>query len=341
MGVTLQQLAVEIGCELRGDPECLIMGVGTLQNAVAGQLSFIANSRYRSYLKTTQASAVILRPQDLELCPVNVNGLVSSNPYLAYARAAQLLNPQQRPAAGVHPAAVIEPGCIVDPSASIAAHCFVGVGSRIGAGVVLGPGCVLERDVTVGANSHLVARVTLCHGVRIGANALIHPGVVIGGDGFGIANDGGRWVKVPQLGSVVIGDDVEIGANTTIDRGALEDTVIEEGVKLDNQIQVAHNVRIGAHTAIAGCAAIAGSTTIGKRCQIGGAVGIVGHLTITDDVHVTAMSLVTGNINNAGVYSSGIPVEPRAEWARNAARVRQLDEIARRLRALEKQLEKE
>jgi UDP-3-O-[3-hydroxymyristoyl] glucosamine N-acyltransferase len=337
MGVTLQQLAREIGCELHGDSHCLITGVGTLQNAGAGQLSFLANAKYRSYLKTTQASAVILRSQDLELCPVNA--LVSSNPYLAYARAAQLLNPEQPPAAGIHPSAVIEAGCDVDATASIGAQCYVGAGSRIAPGVVLGPGCVLERDVSIGVNSRLVARVTVCHGVRIGANALIHPGVVIGGDGFGIASDAGRWVKVPQLGSVVIGDDVEIGANTTIDRGALEDTVIEEGVKLDNQIQVAHNVRIGAHTAIAGCAAIAGSTTIGKRCQIGGAVGIVGHLTITDDVHVTAMSLVTGNINNPGVYSSGIPAEPRTEWTRNAARVRQLNEIAQRLRAVEKQLE--
>ena len=335
--MTLQQLAREIGCELHGDAECLITGVGTLQHAVAGQLSFLANNRYRGYLKTTQASAVILGPQDLEECPVNA--LVTRNPYLAYAKAAHLLNPEQFPAAGIHPTAVIEAGCDVDSSASVGAQCYVGAGSCIGPGVVLGPGCVLERAVTIGANSRLVARVTLCHGVRVGASALIHPGVVIGGDGFGIANDAGRWVKVPQLGSVVIGDDVEIGANTTIDRGALEDTVIEEGVKLDNQIQVAHNVRIGAHTAIAGCAAIAGSTTIGKRCQIGGAVGIVGHLTITDDVHITAMSLVTGNINAPGVYSSGIPAESRTEWARNAARIRQLNEIALRLRAVEKQLE--
>ena len=337
MGVTLQQLAQEIGCELHGDSQCLITGVGTLQNARAGQLSFLANAKYRNYLKATQASAVILRPQDLELSPVNA--LVSNNPYLAYAKAARLLSPEQLPVAGVHPSAVVEEGCEIDSTAAIGAHCFVGAGSRIAAGVILGPGSVLERDVTIGANSRLVARVTLCHGVSIGSGALIHPGVVIGGDGFGIANDGGRWVKVPQLGSVVIGDDVEIGANTTIDRGALEDTVIEEGVKLDNQIQVAHNVRIGAHTAIAGCAAIAGSTTIGKRCQIGGAVGIVGHLTIADDVHITAMSLVTGNIGSAGVYSSGIPAESRSDWTRNAARVRQLNDMALRLRALEKEFE--
>lgn len=339
MRITLQQLAREIGCELHGDSHCVITGVATLQNAGAGRVSFLANAKYRNHLKTTQASAVILRPQDLASCPVNA--LVCNNPYLAYARAARLLNPESLPSAGIHPSAVIEPGCDVDPAASIGAHCYVGSGSRVAAGVVLGPGCVVEHDVTIGANSRLVARVTLCHGVRIGENVLIHPGVVIGADGFGIANDAGRWVKVPQLGGVVIGDDVEIGANTTVDRGALEDTVIEEGVKLDNQIQVAHNVRIGAHSAIAGCAAIAGSTTIGKRCQVGGAVGIVGHLTIADDVHVTAMSLVTGNINTAGVYSSGIPVEPRAEWTRNAARVRQLNDIAQRLRALEKALEKE
>lgn len=339
MGVTLQQLAHETGCELHGDSDCLITAVGTLQNAGVGQVSFLANAKYRPYLETTQASAVIIWPQDLALSPTNT--LVSNNPYLAFAKAARLLNPEPPVVAGVHATAVIEAGCNVDPSASIGAHCYIGTGCSIGAGVVIGPGCVLEHNVTIGSNSRLVARVTLCHGVRVGAAVLIHPGVVIGGDGFGIANDAGRWIKVPQLGGVVIGDDVEIGANTTIDRGALEDTVIEQGVKLDNQIQVAHNVRIGAHTAIAGCAAVAGSTVIGKRCQIGGAVGIVGHLTIADDVHVTAMSLVTGNINHSGVYSSGIAAQPRSEWVRNAARVRQLNEIAQRLRVLEGRLDEE
>ncbi len=339
MGVTLKKLAREIGCELHGDSDCIVSAVGTLQNAGMGQVSFLANAKYRHYLKTTQASAVIVWPQDLLLS--RTNALVSNNPYLAFAKAARLLNPEPQVVAGVHATAVVEGDAVVDPTASIGAHCYIGAGSFIGSGVVIGPGCVVEHGVSMGANSRLVARVTLCHDVCIGANVLIHPGVVVGGDGFGIANDGGHWIKVPQLGSVVIGDDVEIGANTTIDRGALEDTVIEEGVKLDNQIQVAHNVRIGAHTAIAGCAAIAGSTTIGKRCQIGGAVGIVGHLFIADDVHITAMSLVTGNITHAGVFSSGIAAQPRSEWVRNAARVRQLNEIAQRLRGLEKRLDEE
>lgn len=339
MGMTLQQLAEALECELHGDPLCLITGVGTLQSAAAGQLSFLANSKYRNYLKATQASAVIIGAEDLDLCPVNA--LVSRNPYLTYARAARLLNPEALPAAGVHPTAVVEEGCEIDPSASIGAQCFVGAGCRIGAGVVLGPGCVVERDVSIGSNSRLVARVTICHGATLGESVMVHPGVVIGADGFGIAYDEGRWIKVPQLGNVVIGNDVEIGANTTIDRGALEDTVIEEGVKLDNLIQVAHNVHIGAHSALAGCVGIAGSATIGKRCQIGGAVGIAGHLSICDDVQVTGMSMVTGNILKPGVYSSGLPAEPRSDWVRNAARLRQLNDIAQRLRALEKELEKD
>lgn len=339
MGVTLQQLACETGCELHGDLNCVVSSVATLQNAGVGQVSFLANAKYRHYLKTTQASAVIIWPQDLAASATNA--LVSDNPYLAFAKAARLLNPEPLASTGVHVTAVIEPGSDIHPTASIGAHCYIGAGSSIGAGVVIGAGCVVEYGVTIGTNSRLVARVTVCHGVTIGASVLIHPGVVVGGDGFGIANDDGHWIKVPQLGSVVIGNDVEIGANTTIDRGALDDTVIESGVKLDNQIQVAHNVRIGAHTAIAGCAAIAGSTTIGKRCQIGGAVGIVGHLSIADDVHITAMSLVTGNISHSGVFSSGIPAQRRSEWVRNAARVRQLNEIAQRLRVLEKRLDEE
>lgn len=334
--ISLGELAKQLGVELVGDASCSITGVATLQTAKPGQISFLANSRYRRYLASSQASAVILRPDDMEGC--SVNALVSTNPYLTYARVATLLNPQARQLAGIHPSAVVEPSASIDPDAAIAANCYIAAGASIAAGVQIGSGCAVGEDASIGADSRLAANVSIADGVEIGQRVLIHSGAVIGSDGFGFAPDQGEWFKVPQLGSVIIGDDVEIGANTTIDRGALEDTVIEEGVKLDNQLQIAHNVRIGAHTAIAGATAIAGSTTIGKRCQIGGAVGIVGHLTIVDDVHITAMSLVTGNIKQSGLYSSGTPLASNKEWRKNAARFGQLDDMARRLRALEKQL---
>lgn len=334
--ISLGELASQLDVELVGDASCCITAVATLQTAGPGQISFLANSRYRRYLTSTQASAVILRRDDLDGCAVNA--LVSTNPYLTYARAATLLNPQAKQAVGVHPGAVVESSANIDPSAAIAANCHIGAGAHIAAGVEIGPGCAIGNGVSIAADSRLAANVSIADGVKIGRRVLIHSGAVIGSDGFGFAPDQGQWFKVPQLGSVIIGDDVEIGANTTIDRGALEDTVIEEGVKLDNQLQIAHNVRIGAHTAIAGATAIAGSTTIGKRCQIGGAVGIVGHLSIADDVHITAMSLVTGNIKQPGLYSSGTPLANNNQWRKNAARFGQLDDMARRLRALEKQL---
>jgi len=334
VGITLTEIAKRLECELHGDGSCVIEKVATLQNAQPGQITFLANSRYRRFLESTHAAAVILAPEDLDVCPVNA--LVSPNPYLVYARVAAMLNPPVPVAAGCHASAVIEADCNIDPRASIGANCYIGANVTIGADVVIGPNCVIGRDTVIGAATRLIANVSVGDGVRIGGRVLLQPGVVIGSDGFGYAQENGAWVKVPQLGSVIIGDDVEIGANTTIDRGALEDTVIEEGVILDNQIQIAHNVRIGAHTAIAGATAIAGSATIGKRCQIGGAVGIVGHLEIADDVYVTAMSLVTGNIRQAGLYSSGTPLAENREWRRNAARFNQLDEMARRLRALEK-----
>jgi len=259
------------------------------------------------------------------------------NPYLGYARAAALLNPPARQAGGIHPQAWISDGAQVDPSAWVGPQAVVEAGSKVGAGSYLGPGCVLERNVVIGQGTRLVANVTICATVTIGDRGLIHPGVVIGADGFGIANDEGVWVKVPQLGSVRIGDDVEIGANTAIDRGALEDTVIENGVKLDNLVQVGHNVHIGEHTAIAGCAAIAGSARIGRRCTVGGMVAIAGHLEIADDVHLTACSAVPRSIPKPGIYSSGMPIQDNKAWRRTIARLRQLDELARRVKELEGQ----
>ncbi len=333
MAHTLGELARHIGAELQGDPACLIRAVAPLPQAGPGEISFLAHTRYRKHLASTRASAVILDDTHRAECPVSA--LVVENPLLAYARAAALLYPEPLPAPGIHPGAVVSGECSVHASASVGAQCVVEQGVEIGPNVVIGPGCVIGRDSIIGADSRLLARVTLCHGTRIGKRALIHPGAVIGSDGFGLALDGGTWVKIPQLGRVCIGDDVEIGANTTIDRGALEDTVIEDGVKLDNQIHIAHNVRIGAHSAIAACVGIAGSARIGKRCQIGGNAGIASHIEITDDVLITGMAMVTKSITRPGVYSSGIPAQENALWRKQVVRLRQLDDIAERLQHLE------
>jgi UDP-3-O-[3-hydroxymyristoyl] glucosamine N-acyltransferase len=337
LGYSLRDIAEELGAQLHGDENCRIDCVATLADAGPGGISFLANRRYRSQLLSTRASAVILEAEFLSVCPVAA--LVVSNPYLGYARAAALLAPEQPVAAGVHASACVSDRATVDASACIGPQAVVEDQARVGARSHIGPGCVIGRGATIGDDCTLKANVTICHDVRIGDRALLHPGVVVGADGFGIANDGGVWVKVPQLGVVVIGDDVEIGANTTIDRGALADTIIEEGVKLDNLIQIGHNVRIGAHTAIAAGAAIAGSATIGKRCTMGGATSIAGHLKIADDVHLTATSAVAKSISEPGLYSSGMPIQDNRTWRRNVVRMRQLDEMAKRLKDLEKRLD--
>jgi UDP-3-O-[3-hydroxymyristoyl] glucosamine N-acyltransferase len=334
-GVTLGQIAVRFGLVLRGDPAARVLRIATLEEATPGALSFLADARHHRFLAGTAATAVILEAASAADCPVAV--LLSDNPRAAYARIAAWLNPEPPPLAGVHPRAVIEPGAVVATSAEIGAHALVQAGARVGERVLIGPGSVLGAGAEVGDDTRLVARVTLYRGVRIGRRGLVHAGVVIGSDGFGIAEDRDGWVKVPQLGGVVIGDDVEIGANTTIDRGAIGDTVIEDGVKLDNQIQVGHNVRIGAHTAIAGCVGISGSTTIGRRCMIGGAVGIAGHLEIADDVIVLGCSLVSSSITKPGTYSASMPAIEAAGWRRIVARLRHLDELFDRVRLLERQ----
>jgi UDP-3-O-[3-hydroxymyristoyl] glucosamine N-acyltransferase len=337
LGYSLRDIAEELGAQLHGDENCRIDCVATLAGAGPGGISFLANRRYRSQLLTTCASAVILEAEFLSSCPVAA--LVVSNPYLGYARAAALLAPAQPVSAGVHASACVSDRATVDASACIGPQAVVEDQARVGARSHIGPGCVISRGATIGEDCTLKANVTICHDVRIGDRALLHPGVVIGADGFGIANDGGVWVKVPQLGAVVIADDVEIGANTTIDRGALADTMIEEGVKLDNLIQIGHNVRIGAHTAIAAGVAIGGSATIGKRCTIGGAASVAGHLEIADDVHLTATSAVPKSISEPGLYSSGMPIQDNRSWRRNVVRMRQLDEMAKRLKDLEKRLD--
>jgi UDP-3-O-[3-hydroxymyristoyl] glucosamine N-acyltransferase len=333
MPVRLAELAVRFGCELQGDPDAVVDRVGTLQQAEPGALAFLANPRYRRYLAETRASAVVLDPRFAAECATNA--LLSRNPYATYARIAALLHPDPPVRPGIHPTAMVEAGARIEPSASIGALAYVAAGASIGARCLVGPGCVIQEGVTIGADTRLVANVTLCRGVRIGERCLLHPGVVIGADGFGHAPDGGSYVKVPQVGSVVIGNDVEIGASSTIDRGAIEDTVIGDGVKIDNQVQIGHNVRVGEHTVIAGCVGISGSTVIGRRCMIGGMVGVAGHLEIADDVALTGKTLVSGSIRKAGVYSGMLPADETKRFRRNSARFQRLDELARRVRRLE------
>jgi UDP-3-O-[3-hydroxymyristoyl] glucosamine N-acyltransferase len=330
--MTLGELAVRFGCELEGDPGVEIDSVATLQNANARSITFLANPKYRRQLATTRAAAVVLDPRSAESCPVAA--LITANPYATYARIATLLHPEVRWPAGVDADARVGAGAQIAASASIAAGVVIEADVRVGERVRIGPGCVVMNGSSIGDDTRLSANVTLCHRVSIGARVLIHPGAVIGADGFGLAPERGAWVKVPQVGSVRIGDDVEIGANTTIDRGAIEDTVIEDGVKLDNQIQIGHNVRIGAHTAIAGCTGVSGSTIIGRRCMIGGMVGFAGHLSVCDDVVVTGLTLVSHSIRKPGVYSSGLPADEARRWRRNAVRVRHLDELAKRVESL-------
>ncbi len=325
---TLGELADRFALTLEGDADSRIRGVGTLAAGNVDQLGFLANRSYRSGLATTRLAAVVLAADDAAACPVAA--LVSRNPYADYARIAALFDVPVPVSPGIHPSAVVDPTATIDPTASIGPLCAIGARTRIDAGVQLGPGCVVGPDCSIGACTTLVARVTLVTRVRLGQRVLIHPGAVLGADGFGLAFDRGRWLKVPQLGGVVIGDDCEIGANTTIDRGALEDTVLEDDVRLDNQIQIGHNVWIGAHTAMAGCCAVAGSARIGRNCLIAGGVGIAGHLEIADRVTVQAMSLVSHSLRGPAEYSSGLPVQESRQWRRTVARLRRLDAVASR-----------
>jgi len=333
---TLAQIAQHINGQLVGDPDYTISAVGTLTDAGPKQLSFLANTKYKKYLQSTRAGAVIVaagvEPEtDIQLIQVD-------DPYVAYAKAASLLYPEIRPETGIHPTAWVHPQAEIAADATIGPNVTIEQGAVVASGSNIGPGTVIEANVRIGADCRIKANVTLCRDVQIGDRVVIHPGVVIGADGFGIANDKGRWIKVPQVGRVVVGNDVEIGANTTIDRGAIDDTLIADGVKLDNQIQIGHNVHIGEHTVIAGCVGIAGSTHIGKHCAIGGGTGIAGHIEITDGVQLTGMSMVTKSITESGVYSSGIPIEPARQWHKNVIRYRQMDKLFARVEQLEKHL---
>ncbi|HEX7080879.1 MAG TPA: UDP-3-O-(3-hydroxymyristoyl)glucosamine N-acyltransferase [Gammaproteobacteria bacterium] len=338
MAATLGDLAERFGCALHGPADAVVSRVATLPNATPDAITFLANPGYRAALRDTRAGAVILEERYRAECPVPC--LVHANPYATYARVAAVLHPPPAPRPGIHPTAVVAAGADIHPSAEIGPQAVVGAGSVIAESVVIGPGSVVGEGVRIGAGTRLAARVTVLHGVKIGARCLLHPGVVIGADGFGFAEDfaHGGWVKVPQVGSVTIGDDVEIGANSAIDRGAIEDTVIEDGVKIDNLVQIGHNVRVGAHTAMAAMTGVAGSTRIGKRCMIAGGAAMVGHLDICDDVVMLVRSVITRSITQPGVYLGTLPADEAARWRRNAGRFRHLDELAKRLRAVERRV---
>ncbi|MDK9705114.1 MAG: UDP-3-O-(3-hydroxymyristoyl)glucosamine N-acyltransferase [Sulfuritalea sp.] len=334
MVLRLDQIVARFGGEIVGAGDTAIERIGTLQDAGPGELAFLANPKYRHQLATTRAAAVIMAPPAMA---GPAAAILTPQPYLYYARVAQWLNPLPVPEAGVHPTAVVEGE--VAAGASIGPHVWIGAGARIGPDAVIAANCSIGAGVEIGPGSRLAANVAIYPGSRLGARCLVHSGAVIGADGFGFAREAnGAWVKIPQVGYVLIGDDVEIGAGTTIDRGALGDTVIADGVKLDNQIQVGHNVQIGAHTAMAGCVGIAGSAVIGERCTVGGGTVILGHLRIADDVNVAAGTLVTKSIPNAGTYSGAVPFLEHGDWLKNFSRLRHLDAMADKIRALEQRL---
>jgi UDP-3-O-[3-hydroxymyristoyl] glucosamine N-acyltransferase len=335
---TLGEIAAQLGGELIGDPGLVIERIGPLETATASTLSFLANPRYQAQLASTAAACVIVAPALRDAATARGAALVAADPYLYFARLTQWWAKRGRApdVPGVHASAVIDASARVAASASLGPFVVVEAGASIGAGAVLGAHCVIGAHASVGDGTRLAPRVTLGERCRIGARGIVHAGVVIGADGFGFAPDGGRWEKIEQLGAVVIGDDVEIGANCCIDRGALDDTVIEDGVKLDNLVQVGHNVRIGAHSALAGCVGIAGSATIGRHCSIGGGAIILGHLRLADEVQVSAATVITRSIASPGLYSGVFPFDDNAAWEKNAATLRQLHALRDRLRTLEK-----
>ncbi|MCK5719901.1 MAG: UDP-3-O-(3-hydroxymyristoyl)glucosamine N-acyltransferase [Thiomargarita sp.] len=339
VSITLANLAAQIGANLEGVAKgnVLITGIASLTEANKQEISFFSNNLYRQNLTKTQAAAVILSSKDQDLC--QVSQLVMENPYLGYAKAARFFCPPPSRISGIHPTAWVSEQAIFDRNTvSIGSQAVINAKVKLGKNIFIGAGCVLESEVEIDDDSQLMANVTLCAGTYLGKRVIVHPGAVIGSDGFGNANDAGKWIKVPQLGGVIIGDDVEIGANTTIDKGALENTIIGNGARLDNQIQIGHNVEIGEHTALAGCVGIAGSTRIGRYCKIGGGVGIAGHLELVDYVCVTGGSIVLQSIRKPGVYSSGTALELNQNWHRNYHRFKQLDTMAKRLNKLEKNI---
>lgn len=337
--IRLADLAQQLDAQLHGDGDLVITGIASMHSAQTGQITFLSNSRYQQQLSSCQASAVVLTEADLPHC--RSAALVVKNPYLTYARMAQLMDTTPAPAQDIAPSAVISPKAQLGQNVAVGANAVIESGAVLGDNVVIGPGCFIGKNARLGAGTRLWANVTVYHEVEIGQNCLIQAGTVIGADGFGYANERGNWVKIPQLGTVIIGDRVEIGACTTIDRGALDNTLIGNGVIIDNQCQIAHNVVIGENTAVAGGVIMAGSLKIGRYCQIGGASVINGHMEIADQVVVTGMGMVMRPITEPGVYSSGIPLQPNKAWRKTAALVMNIDEISKRLKAVERKVGKD
>jgi UDP-3-O-[3-hydroxymyristoyl] glucosamine N-acyltransferase len=333
---SLREVVEILGGEIIGDPDTRVSQVAALDNAGPETIAFLANERYQQQLASTRAAAIIMGTalRDATDRP----RIICSNPYAYFARVSGLLNPVRSARPGRHASAVIHASATIAEDAEVGPLAVIGRNARIGARSLIGAGCVVGENTVLGDDVRLHANVTIYEDCMIGSRVILHSGVVIGADGFGIAMAEERWLKIPQIGRVIIGDDVEMGANTTVDRGTIDDTVIEEGVKLDNQIQIAHNVRIGAHTAIAACAGVAGSAKIGRHCRIGGASGIAGHLTIADRVEISAHTIITKSIEKSGTYTGAYPFEENRAWRRNAAQLRHLNELAERVRALEKQL---
>jgi len=334
---SLKEIAARFGGRLLGNAETTVNQIATLESAQAGQLTFLASAKYRPLLANTRASAIIVGTADAETTPLP--RIISDNPYLYFAKVSAFLNPPDSVVPGIHPTAVIEEGAQIAPSAYIGPNVVIGADSRIGAGSAIMAGCSIGARVSIGTDTRLHPRVVVYNNCVLGNRLIVHSGVVIGADGFGLAMDEDRWLKIPQIGRVVIGDDVEIGANTTIDCGALDDTVIEEGVKLDNLIQIAHNVRIGAHTAIAGCVGIAGSAVIGRHCRIGGGTGILGHTQISDHIEISSYTMIGKSIREPGTYTGIFPFSSHKVWQKNAAQLRHLDELANKMKTLQDEVE--
>ena len=336
--ITLREIVKKFGGELVGNPDTRVSQVATLESAQPDELSFLAQAKYLAQLRATRAGAVVVGPEGRDA--TQLARIVSPNPYAYFARVSTFLNPPPRVEPGVHASAVVEPSAHIAKTASVGPCAVIASNARIGANAVIGAGSYVGEATTIGAGTTLHANVAIYHRCAVGDRCLLHSGVVIGADGFGLALEDGAWKKIPQIGRVVVGNDVEIGANTTIDRGALDDTVIEDGVKLDNQIQIAHNVRIGAHTAIAACVGIAGSAKIGSRCTIGGAAMIHGHITIADGVHVSAGTLIMKSLDTPGTYTGIYPFSTHQRWLKTAAHLRQLEQLTERVRELEAKMRK-
>ena len=338
MQVRLADIAALLGGELIGDGAATVSRIAPLEGAGPDAITFLSNPRYAQQLEASAAGCVIVSPAVRDAAAARGAAIVCKDPYLAFARLTHWWAAQRRGTvpAGVHASAFVEPGAVLHASASVGPFAYVASGARIGAGAVIGSHGHVGAGAEVGEHTVLKPRVTLSEGCRIGARGIVHSGAVIGADGFGFAPTEGRWEKIEQLGGVRIGDDVEIGANTCIDRGALEDTVLDDGVKLDNLVQIGHNVRVGAHSAFAGCVGVAGSAKIGRHCTAGGGAIILGHLELVDHVHVTAATVVTRSILKPGQYSGLFPFDDNASWEKNAATLRQLHQLRDRLRALEK-----